>query len=494
MMKKFLTVLFVGMTFCMTSGHAQTNREGKNRRFFQEFRDSIRADFALFRQQCMEEFVAFVRNPWKEFEAAPPVPKPLEKPLPPVIIPQQELNRPIAPRPVIINEVVEPQPIVPQPQPVEPIKEVPTPKDEVVTFDFYGTTANVRFNLADRVTLKGVDMNSVADALLRISSTKYDNLIVDCLALRKQWSLCDWAYLQLLKNVSDAIAGCGSNEAALLLSYLYLQSGYQMRLATDGSKLYMLYSSKFQIYEKDSYKLGNDLFYGVEELPDRLYICEAAFPKEQSLSLFIPYGQTFAKSDSDNRTLKSSFYPDLKVHVAVNKHLVDFYNTYPQSMVDGNFMTRWAMYAQTPLDEAVKEQLYPQLSYLLSGQSELEAVNRLLNLLQTGLEYEYDNKIWGYDRPFFAEETLYYPYCDCEDRAILLSRLVRDLLHLDTILVYYPGHLAMAVAFANEVNGDYITYKGRRFTICDPTYIGAPVGKTMPEMDNQTATVILLNN
>lgn len=344
------------------------------------------------------------------------------------------------------------------------------------------------------MTLKGVDMNSVADALLKISSTKYDNLIVDCLALRKQWSLCDWAYLQLLKNVSDTIAGCGSNEAALLLSYLYLQSGYQMRLATDGSKLYMLYSSKFQIYEKDSYKLGNDLFYGVEELPNRLYICEATFPKEQSLSLFILNGQTFAKSDSDNRTLKSSFYPDLKVHVTVNKHLVDFYNTYPQSMVDDNFMTRWAMYAQTPLDEAVKEQLYPQLRNLLNEHSDLEAVNRLLNLLQTGLEYEYDNKVWGYDRPFFAEETLYYPYCDCEDRAILLSRLVRDLLHLDTILVYYPGHLAMAVAFANEVNGDYITYKGRRFTICDPTYIGAPVGKTMPEMDNQTATVILLNN
>ena len=76
----------------------------------------------------------------------------------------------------------------------------------------------------------------------------------------------------------------------------------------------------------------------------------------------------------------------------------------------------------------------------------LEAVERLLNLLQTGLTYGYDSEVWGCDRAFFAEETLYYPFCDCEDRAILLSRLVRDLLGLETILVYYPGHLAMAVS------------------------------------------------
>lgn len=93
---------------------------------------------------------------------------------------------------------------------------------------------------------------------------------------------------------------------------------------------------------------------------------------------------------------------------------------------------------------------------------------------------------------FFAEETLYYPYCDCEDRSILFSRLVRDLLGLDVILVFYPGHLATAVDFKIPVDGDYIELDGKHFTICDPTYIGAPIGATMPDMNNQTAKVILL--
>ena len=90
------------------------------------------------------------------------------------------------------------------------------------------------------------------------------------------------------------------------------------------------------------------------------------------------------------------------------------------------------------------------------------------------------------------ETSVYYPFCDCEDRAILLSRLVRYLLGLRTLLVFYPGHLAMAVAFNEKVEGDYIVCQGQRFVVCDPTYIGAPVGATMTDMDNAKATVVLL--
>ena len=120
-------------------------------------------------------------------------------------------------------------------------------------------------------------------------------------------------------------------------------------------------------------------------------------------------------------------------------------------------------------------------------------MERLLNWVQTAFVYEYDDKVWGGDRAFFPEETLYYPYCDCEDRSILMSRLVRDLLGLKCILIYYPGHLAMAVNFPENVNGDYILLQGKKYTITDPTYIGAPVGMTMPGMDNNKATVILLD-
>ena len=185
--------------------------------------------------------------------------------------------------------------------------------------------------------------------------------------------------------------------------------------------------------------------------------------------------------------------PQMKVRVSVNRNLIDFYNTYPTSMLGDNFMTRWAMYADMPLDERVKQQLYPVLRDNIKGLPKIAAANVLINFVQKALVYGNDNDMWGEDRAFFAEETLFYDFCDCEDHAILFTRLVRDLLGLKTALVYYPGHLASAVCFDADVPGDYINIDGKRFVIADPTFIGADVGRSMPDVDNATASVIVLD-
>lgn len=319
-----------------------------------------------------------------------------------------------------------------------------------------------------------------------------NNTIRDCLSLRISLSLCDWAYLNLLFSLSKVIfSNC--NETTMLTSYIYCQSGYRMRLGRNGQNLYLLYASEHGIYDMDYFKIDNIKYYPFKCNENQLEICDASFPQEKPLSLYIPLQQTFEYKPSNLRTLISKRYPDVEVRVQVNTNMIDFYNTYPTSEINGNVMTRWAMYANTPLDEHVKSQLYPKLTEKISGLNQLEAANKLLNWVQTAFVYEYDDKVWGHDRAFFSEETLYYPYCDCEDRAILFTRLVRDLLGLQTILVYYPGHLACAVCFTDKVAGDYILLDGKRFVITDPTYIGAPVGKTMPDMDNTQASVILLN-
>lgn len=44
-----------------------------------------------------------------------------------------------------------------------------------------------------------------------------------------------------------------------------------------------------------------------------------------------------------------------------------------------------------------------------------------------GFVYEYDDKVWGGDSAFFAEESLYYPYYDWKAVSYCSDRLVRDL-------------------------------------------------------------------
>lgn len=487
------SILILGMAMCMVHCHAQNINRNNLRNSLDDFRQAVRADFENFRKKAMEDFIEFARDPWKEFKGKAPVPKPKEEPTPPVVLPEDDKDKELEDKPVVIEEVVPPVVVPPQPEPVEPIEEVPLVEEKITKFTFFGTPLSVRFDIANKVSLKGLSENSVSDALEKYTQEAYDNMILDCLNIRKELSLSDWAYLQMLKALAYEIHGGNNNDAALMLGYIYMQSGYKMRYGMDASKLYMLYASKHYIYDIGSYEIDNERYYGIEKLPSRMYICNVAFPKEQSLSLYINQNPKLASKAGKEKKIQSERYKNVDVTVKVNQNLIEFYNTYPTSIINDNVMTRWAMYANTPFAEDLKKDLYPKLKSFVVGKSQAEAVNIILNWVQTGLEYEYDDKVWGGDRAFFAEESLNYPYCDCEDRSILFTRLVRDLLGLKCILVFYPGHLAAAVNFTESIKGDYIMLDNNKYVITDPTYIGAPIGMTMPSMDNASAKVILLD-
>lgn len=485
-MKRLLLITF--LTFIVAASNAQVD-EFKQK--YDGFKRHAEEAYNTFRDKANRQYAEFMKQVWLQYKTLPAIPKPKDEDIPPAVMPEEDREKPIENKPVPIKDIITPPAPQPQPLPVEPIKEQPQPVEEHVTFRFFGTDCKVRFNNKDKFKLAGCGFNVLADTWERMSGLEYNNLIRDCLELRTRLRLCDWAYLNMLNAMAEACMG-KTNEATMLMAFVYCQSGYKMRLGISGNKLYMLYASEHDIYEQRFFNIDGEKFYPFNCDEERMSICNAAFPKEQALSLMITQTQALAQNKAQARKLQAKRYPEMCAEVSVNKNLIDFYYTYPTSEIGNDFMTRWAMYANTPMDKETKDKLYPALTEKIKGMSKKEAAERLLNLVQTAFVYEYDDNVWGYDRAFFAEETLYYPYCDCEDRSILFSRLVRDLLGLDVILIYYPGHLATAVCFTEYVNGDYITLNGRRFVVCDPTYIGAPVGHTMPDMNNKTANVIVL--
>ena len=461
---------------------------------FNSFRKKATNDFDKFRKESIKKYSEFLRASWKAMDAQPARPKLIDKEVPPIHFEESMKDRKVDSKPISIDIVTIDVPLPkPQPIPFEPIKELEEETIEYVDFTFFGTPMQVRFNNNSFYQLPEQLSNEViADAYTKLGSSDYNNTIRDCLELRERHQLSDWAYFLMLDAFSKE---CFSNadEATLLMAYIAQQSGYQIRLGLCDNELHMLYASDHLIYGRCYYLIGGHDFYVFGKDVSNLRVCPAAFPKEQALSLMITQPMLIDENRTERRALQSERYKDMKLDVDVNKNIIEFYDTYPSSQVNNNFMTRWAMYANVPFDAGMSNSFEATLRQMVEGQSKKEAVERLLNWVQTGFEYKYDEEVWGNDRAFFPEETLYYPYCDCEDRSILLSRLIRDVLKLKVVLVYYPGHLAMAVNFGNEdVAGDYILLNNERYVICDPTYIGAGIGETMPNMDNQTATVILL--
>lgn len=474
--------------FLLNEMSGQTARE-----YFDSFKQNARQEYENFRLQANAEYVDFLRMAWVEYKKMPALDVPELESIPPVVIKKEELSKPIEEEEIEIECVIDPIYMsYPQPNPIAPIREVPQPTNEYFEFDFFGTIEKVRIGEEHKFYLTKCQEEHIADAWTFMCHERYNNVIRDCLTIRLEQNLCDWAYLELLWFLGQSFYGEDTNEATLLSAFIYCQSGYAMRLAITEEKLNMLFGSKHEIYALPYFEIDNEKFYSFQDVGEKTRLMPYAFESETDMSLYVGKELLLAMDKTEERTIKSEQYPEMSVKVQSNKNLLAFYASYPTSQIGEDFMTRWAMYANTPINNLSQSQLYSFLSPMITGRSQLDAVNRLLNWVQTGFVYEYDDKIWGGDRAFFADETLYYPYCDCEDRSILFSHLVRDLVGLDVVLVYYPGHLATAVKFTEPVNGDYLLMNNERFVIADPTYIGAPVGYTMPDMDNKSAKVILL--
>ncbi len=384
-----------------------------------------------------------------------------------------------------------------QPVPFVPVIKQENKKPNEFNFTFYGTTLTARIDERCKFKIESINNNGIANAMEKISKNSYlTTTLSDCLNLRTDYYLCDWAYLQMLQKLSDSFFGGKCNESTLLTGYLYSMSGYKMRFAYNGNKeLVLLFASDQFITDLPFISLASDKYRNYytfnNKTNSQLYICDFAFPQEKAMSLYIKDTPVFEK-DNQSFDLTLHTYKH-EINYEVNKNLINFYDSYPTPMTENDTFSKWSYYALTPLSDEAKATAYPSIQKHIEGKSDLAAVNIIMDWIET-YKYGYDSKIWGYDRAFFPDETLFYPASDCEDHAILLSRMVNDLLNLETALIYYPGHLAAAVRFNEDVTGDYVLNNGVKYTVCDPTIYYAKAGTTMRSCKGKQATLILLNN
>ncbi|GAP72804.1 hypothetical protein SAMD00024442_44_3 [Candidatus Symbiothrix dinenymphae] len=470
--------------------HAQTDFDkwkAQQQKEFTDYSIAKKKEFDDYRAKVNAEYADYVRKAWESFRASQGIPVPKEpKPVaPPKVEPEKV---PVA-EPIPFKEI-KPEPDVPvvQPQPVAPISPTPapTPAKPQFAFAYYGTNNKVTLDASHRFSLRDASENSVADAWTALSNSRYNDMLNDCLTLRSELNLSDWGYMEMLKTLSEKFWGRPCNEAVVLQMYILTQSGYKVRIARAENKLVLLVPFQQTMYQYSYIPINGMKYYIMDKSlkGQQFQMLNHEFPKEQQASLKVlpPH---LPSATTPVKTFASQRYPDVKAKVSTNKNLIDFYNNYPVS-------NEWNLYAQASLSEQVKQALYPTLKAKIAGKSETEAANILLNFVQTAFEYKTDGDQFGYERALFADETFFYPYSDCEDRSILFAALVRDLLHLEVVLLHYPGHLATAVQFHDNVQGDYLTVSGKKFIVCDPTFIGAELGRAMDQYKGTTAEVVRL--
>ncbi len=491
---------------------------------FQQARASQRETFNQFREKINKEYAALLSKEWQEskVEETPiePEPEPVPKPEPkPVYVPipgvksvpipftlsdrTPKISPKIKPIEPIFTDHVEPDNILPEidkviipgqdvvilatQRPDIPRRPYEPEKNNYIGFTFYGNECKVRLPEKKEYSVPSADNKLISQAWEVLSGETYNDMLVDMLCIRESLSLCDWAFFQLTQQLTNAYFGSHlSADASIMQTYILSQLGFKVRLVKQDENLFPIIAFAETVYGAKFLPIGNDKYYIFRKTPPdaKYFICDFEFPGERACSVAMKEIMSTPASYTQAKEFKSLKYPDLKVTIKPNKNTIDFLDKY----VDCS----WEYKAMASLSQDIKEQLYPTLKKVIAGKSQEEAANILINFVQTGFEYQTDDQQFGHERSLFADETFFYPYSDCEDRSILYSTLVRDLLGLEVVLLDYPGHIATAVHFTSDIDGDFFEYDGKKFIVCDPTYVGASIGRTMPEMKSLECSVIEL--
>ena len=420
-----------------------------------------------------------------------------------IIIEEKAADKPVVqPEKKPVVEVIEtepeaePAPVVEADRRPEPAADPRLPVSSTPTSPLYrgesgrskiaygGLAFYLNNSLNRKCSLNGLNENAIADAYEALCNSDYKPLLADCAQIRKDLRLNDWGVFTLVRQVADTYCGT-ANESIVMQQFLLNEMGYKARMARKATedKMMLFVATDCSIYAHPYITLNGQNYYNLSGNNEQcqFYMCQKDSPKaKNSVGMQLKEAPLFPGTVvSSTHQAKGSA---ARVTVGVPKALMDFYKDYPQC--------DYSVYFNAPVNAAMENRILSSLAPLVQGRNEADAANILINFVQTAFQYQTDGQQFGYEKPFFVEELFYYPYSDCEDRAMLFSYLVRKLLGLDVVLLDYPEHIATAVRFNGNVSGDYLMVNGRKYIVCDPTYIGASIGMTMPRYKTVSAKVL----
>lgn len=479
-------------------GHAQVDSTSEQRDFERYAKEEEKAFYAYMKMEeekfknyndsINREFGKYLAETWKEINLQ--WKEPLIKYPVPLTVYNPDMPRPKPARLPVKEEVELPTGLFPR---VEANISLPSklPVDVAANQlkkSFYGVTVTFNKPAFSMPRLAGTTEREVSAFWMALAKLPYEDWAGRIIQWKSGLKLNDWGLYLLIKEAFTAYAPGGTeNEQVIFTVFTLNQLGYLAKIGRVQQDLLPLIAFGCRVsntfafrYEKIDYSVVNAKHKNLSSVQ----FCHTDYAgATKLLDMSVDFSPMLA-SEIITKTVKDT---RRRYELRFNKNLVDWYATYP--LVD------FAIYARAALDENFLQSIAQQIKPVLSGLSQEQAINELLHFVQFAFIYAKDRDQFGYEKWNFAEETIASSYSDCEDRAILFTQLVRALLDMPIVLIYYPGrHLATAVKFDDpQIEGDYIiTVDGQKYLLCDPTYKTGVVGMCMPHLRDVPIKVIKL--
>ncbi len=356
---------------------------------------------------------------------------------------------------------------------------------------FYGALVSLpRVDLGLKPLPATLTTAAIADFWQQISSAQTKDLLAGLRRQRDMMSLGDWAYAQLVYRTSLGLAANDTTTARLIAWHLLVKSGYVARVGFRERTVHVLLKSTELLYGTSFFTIDGARYYvvdlagGLAPSVGSIRTYDRDHPEAtKALGFHMATLPIFAE-ELQQRVLRFQYRQQkYEIPVGVNRNLIAFLTHYPQTELNG--------YLNAEIESTAMDNLVAALRPHVAGRSELDAVNFLLRMVQTSFDYKTDRDQFNREKWFFPEETLFYPFSDCEDRSIMFAYLVRKLVpSVSVVGLIYADHIATGVRFSSNVPGDSRTHNGVRYVVSDPTYIGADAGMEMPQYKDANPNVV----
>ncbi len=489
-MKKSISLFFVLLAIAYNS-FAQENvkeQQRKIRQEFEKFRKKENVRFNQYKDSVAADFENFKKAQWEAFEALRTkgvftVPKPrILPPTKPEEMPVKPI--PVAPRiPKIITK-----PRITQPE--DDFNKTPIAEEKInlrriiwessqkVEINFYGAKFYFFYNPIS-FSLHNLSHETITEAvrIINDNAEKCKPYLQQWIAYAKLMHLNDYGFFQLVKKTAEKIYD-NKNEATLFVWYILNKSGFDSKFGyTQQGESLLLLPSKYPLLNRYQFTVDNKKYYAFDFNP---------YPPERYGRVFTYKGNPFnakyqldfllsevprIESKQKINLFQSCNIPE-KIELSSNISYIDFLNDMP--------MLDYQAYYYMPMSPNATKRLDTVIKPFLKNKTALQQVTFLLNFVQTAFPYQYDKEQFKkIERPQSAEEMLFYTKGDCEDHAALFSYLVLRYTNCEVLGILYPGHATTAVKFPNgkQIKGCHLPEPYSDYVLCEPTSnMRAPVG------------------
>ncbi|MBT8326957.1 MAG: hypothetical protein KJP21_04490 [Bacteroidia bacterium] len=358
--------------------------------------------------------------------------------------------------------------------------------------DFYGHPSHVTFDQQfASFSLYSLSQKDIASRLSQYRNSNLNQSIHFVKKHMENYALDDASTTIFVdKFASMATGGTNSNEQTFVKYLILKELGYDVVLTRTGKKLNCLGNLSFTpgryIYIRYANKVYKDLDFKNRRNYSKHLIYKD--PKKTYTSikrniLAVPRINANIKQRSLSFNYGGTAH---SLEALSNESITEFLGDLPMYDV-GNEFTRLKMSSE--MESTVMRYLKTEVK----DKSTIDAAKFLLSFVQQVVPYGSDYDKYGEERFYYPEETIMSENADCEDKAMLLAYLAKNILNINSVGLFFENdeHLSLALEIPNYSPTGSFKYEGKHYVSCEPTAQYPKLGQSQFSLNRVTEVIRL---